>query len=189
MFSWKTPNTFSFVLPCQIIKLLMSGRSDNPPCLVGCAAPASAPVPVLGSSKSTSPHSPSSWSLPPHRQDDPVDTACLRNRHQSQPSASYSRSFIGYHSFFDDTARIFWKLLFMSLGTDIGMQARQRKLPDPTICRAQTVGFGGLVKCLVVEPAACPFALDYGAGYFCKNPDTHKVMMGSSSSAPQSIPP
>lgn len=70
----------------------------------------------------------------------------------------------------------FWKLLFMSLGTDIGMQERQRKLPDPTICRAQTVGFGGLVKCLVVEPAACPFALDYGAGYFCKNPDIHKML-------------
>jgi len=76
----------------------------------------------------------------------------------------------------------------MSPGNYNGREERQRKLPDPAICRAQPIGFGGLVKCLVDEPAGCPLATDYGTGCFCKNPDVHEMLENSQSKAPRCLP-
>jgi len=49
-------------------------------------------------------------------------------------------------------------------------------LPDPTICRAKWSGFGDYVDCLVNCPACCPFAMSFGAGFFCRNPARAEIV-------------
>lgn len=73
---------------------------------------------------------------------------------------------------FDDKHESFLQICFMLEqvdNTDKGQ--RQRKLPHSAICHTQHVGFDGLLICLVDKPIECPFALNYGLGHFCKNPE------------------
>jgi len=46
-------------------------------------------------------------------------------------------------------------------------------LPDPAICRVKRFAIG-YCDCLVDDPASCKYALHYGEGHFCRNPDPKK---------------
>jgi hypothetical protein len=46
-----------------------------------------------------------------------------------------------------------------------------RVLPDPKICRTSPIGsIKAIGLCFVNPPGACPYAKDYGEGYFCTCP-------------------
>lgn len=49
-------------------------------------------------------------------------------------------------------------------------------LPDPTVCHVRWAGFGGYADCLVDEPFGCQYALGFGGGFFCLNPQRHETV-------------
>jgi hypothetical protein len=51
-----------------------------------------------------------------------------------------------------------------------------RTLPDVAICRARHSGFGGYADCLVDKPGDCPYALSFGHGCFCLNPEREEIV-------------
>lgn len=104
-------------------------------------------------------------------------SVCLRvASFPSQPSRSKNHDIGGYYHFGHDRVPNVWDLFGVSPVSDKCNETRQPRLPDPAICRAQSIGFGGLVKCLVDEAVECPFATDYGTGSFCRNPEIHKLL-------------
>jgi hypothetical protein len=52
----------------------------------------------------------------------------------------------------------------------------ERKLPDVAICRARHSGFGDYADCLVDNPRSCPYALSFGKGHFCRNPQREEIV-------------
>jgi hypothetical protein len=51
-----------------------------------------------------------------------------------------------------------------------------RELPDVGICRGRHSRFGGYVDCLVDKPSSCPYALSFGHGWFCRNPEREEIV-------------
>ena len=51
-----------------------------------------------------------------------------------------------------------------------------RTLPDVAICRARHSGFGGYADCLVDAPSSCRYALSFGNGCFCLNPEREGIV-------------
>ena len=51
-----------------------------------------------------------------------------------------------------------------------------RMLPDVAICRARHSGFGRYVDCLMHNPSRCPYALSFGYGGFCRNPEREEIV-------------
>jgi hypothetical protein len=48
----------------------------------------------------------------------------------------------------------------------------RRVLPDPDICRTSAIGdIEFFATCHVDWPFSCRYAMNYGAGYFCKHPN------------------
>ena len=52
-----------------------------------------------------------------------------------------------------------------------------RTLPDVAICRARHSGFGGYADCLVDAPSSSRYALSFGNGYFCLNPEREEIVV------------
>jgi hypothetical protein len=50
----------------------------------------------------------------------------------------------------------------------------RRKLPNPEFCHANEIPGTNLADCLVESPSSCRYALSFGHGYLCKNPDRQK---------------
>ena len=53
-------------------------------------------------------------------------------------------------------------------------QGNPPALPDPAICRVKRFAIG-YCDCLVDDPTSCRYALHFGDGHFCHNPDLKKV--------------
>jgi hypothetical protein len=51
-----------------------------------------------------------------------------------------------------------------------------RTLPDVAICRGKHSGFGGYVDCLVDAPNSCRYALSFGGGWLCRNPEREEIV-------------
>jgi hypothetical protein len=55
-----------------------------------------------------------------------------------------------------------------------------RVLPDPTVCRAKSAGFGDYADCLVEHPLQCRCALRLGDGFLCLHPQRNEIVMRTS---------
>jgi hypothetical protein len=55
-----------------------------------------------------------------------------------------------------------------------------RVLPDPGICRAETLGLADYAQCLVESPLECRHALSFGYRFLCRHPQWNAIAMRTS---------
>jgi hypothetical protein len=51
-----------------------------------------------------------------------------------------------------------------------------RKLPDPALCRAQSLACSTLAECLAESPSACKYVMPFGWSMFCNHPQRAEIV-------------